>query len=258
MANNSANTISTEHETLTQSDPEFWQLDWVDYGAYSTPALVSEVQKRNGGKKVAYVGHSQGTSQAFGGLARRPDFYDEHVSTMVLLGPCTVVSPKYFTAAYSKENWDWLEANDMYVLAGPNWEDHDKQFIIDNGPQALVDTMPLYQGIRYTPIQAHAHYAQTALSGRFQEYMEDWFDVEGPPRSKLLDVGLVSKVNLALYVGLWDDTCPGQHAAQLADELGRETVTHYVVAPWQGHIPWGFSAMPWLIDDLEAILETNQ
>ena len=36
-----------------------------------------------------------------------------------------------------------------------------------------------------------------------------------------------------------------------------ETVAHYVVAPWQGHVPWGFSASPWFINDLASALMIN-
>ena len=33
-------------------------MDWSKYGVYDFPALVAEVRKRNGDKKVAMVGHS--------------------------------------------------------------------------------------------------------------------------------------------------------------------------------------------------------
>jgi len=44
-------------------------MDWTKYGLYDLPAAVAEIQKRNGGHKVAYVGHSQGTTQTFAGMA---------------------------------------------------------------------------------------------------------------------------------------------------------------------------------------------
>lgn len=58
LTNNSGTTYSQVNDRYTVADPEFWQMDWRKYGVYDLPAAVGEVQKRNGGKKVAFVGHS--------------------------------------------------------------------------------------------------------------------------------------------------------------------------------------------------------
>ena len=69
------------------------------------------------------VGHSQGTTQTFAGMGLIPDWYDKNVSMAVLLGPCTVPNPTYFSV-YTKENWDFMEKNEIYVIAGgPDWEE---------------------------------------------------------------------------------------------------------------------------------------
>ena len=47
-------------------------MDWEKYGVYDMPAQVAEIQKRNGGKKVAIVGHSQGTTQTYAGMGIIP------------------------------------------------------------------------------------------------------------------------------------------------------------------------------------------
>ena len=57
-----------------------------------------------------------------------------------------------------------------------------------------------------------AAYAQTSLTSRFQEYTTNWFDYEGYPnqypKTNLMDFALVQKMKVAMYVGLFDDTCP--------------------------------------------------
>lgn len=63
-------------------------------------------------------------------------------------------------------------------------------------------------------------------------------------------------MKVAMYVGLFDDTCPLVKAEEQRQTMG-ETVAHYVVAPWQGHVPWGFSAAPWFINDLVSSLMIN-
>ena len=39
--------------------------------------------------------------------------------------------------------------------------------------------------------------------------------------------------------------------------MGAETVAHWVVAPWNGHVPWGFVASPWFVNDLSQTLMIN-
>jgi len=101
LANSAGNRYGWNHDTLTIDDKEFWNIDWRHGGVYDTPALVDIIQQRNGGKKVAYVGHSQGTTQAYAGMGLIPEWYDANVSMAVLLGPCTIPNTKYFLDLYT-------------------------------------------------------------------------------------------------------------------------------------------------------------
>lgn len=78
-----------------------------------------------------------------------------------------------------------------------------------------------------------------------------------PPKTKLMDFGLVEKMNVAMYVGLFDRTCPVTMAEHIRKQLGEDTVGHYVVAPWQGHSPWGLSQGEWFVNDLQQALMVN-
>ena len=101
LANNAGTPYGWKHDTLTVDDKEFWEIDWRHNAVYDLPALVDIIQERNGGKKVAYVGHSQGTTQAYAGMGIIPDWYDENVSMVALLGPCTSPNTKYFVDLYN-------------------------------------------------------------------------------------------------------------------------------------------------------------
>ena len=86
-------------------------------------------------------------------------------------------------------------------------------------------------------MQAVAHYAQTSFSKRFQQYTDDWFVYEAEngtyPKTELIDYGLVMKMKVALYIGLFDDTFPlTNNGEEIYRNLGPNTVSHWVVAPW--------------------------
>lgn len=107
LTNNSGVTYSQEHETMSPNDPEYWAMDWSKYAIHDFPAAVREIRKRNGDKKVAYIGHSQGTTQMFAGMGLIPEWYDKNVSVAAVMGPCTCPNQSYFLP-YTKENWDFL------------------------------------------------------------------------------------------------------------------------------------------------------
>ena len=51
------------------------------------PAVIDYVYKEIGNKKLSYIGHSQGTTQMFMGMARDKQFYKERVDVFVALAP---------------------------------------------------------------------------------------------------------------------------------------------------------------------------
>lgn len=69
LPNSRGNTFSRAHVVLDPSMPAFWQFSWDEMAAYDVPAVVDFVRNATGSPTVAYVGHSQGTTMAFGALA---------------------------------------------------------------------------------------------------------------------------------------------------------------------------------------------
>ena len=259
LGNNSGTYFCYEHETLTFDDPKFWDIDWKDFGVSDTKAQVEEIQKHNGGQKVGYVGISQGTTQGFAAIATIPEWFDENVNFMAMLGPCTIMTPKYVASTYTKEVMDWLKANEIYALGGPYWSTRDRALILESAPQALKDSMGLFEVLKNFTVKTIAHYSQCGATFRFQEYIEDWFELpeDKPKHSPLLDIGRIQKTNIGLFVGLFDDTCPTSHAVDIKEDLGDQIVTHYRVSPWNGHATWASAANKWYIDELDRLLQTN-
>lgn len=126
-------------------------MDWSKYGVYDLPAAVKEIQTRTGVKKVAIVGHSQGTTQTFAGMAQIPEWYDENISISALMGPCTTPNKKYFEPLYTKENMDFFSENEIWVISGPNWT-RDRAIIMEKGSQSLIEATKTSEKLANNPI----------------------------------------------------------------------------------------------------------
>lgn len=106
------------------------------------------------------------------------------MSVVALMGPCLTPNTKYFKELYLPDNWNCMISNGIYVTGGPNWESDRKKIEDDpNCPAAFKAPASLdyFGSLLNNPIQAVAAYAQTSLTGRFQEYTDDWFDSEDYP-----------------------------------------------------------------------------
>ena len=56
-------------------------------GDNDIPAVIQYIIQETNHPKVAYIGHSQGTTQMFYGLATNEDFFADKVSVFMALGP---------------------------------------------------------------------------------------------------------------------------------------------------------------------------
>lgn len=188
-----------------------------------------------------------------------PEWYDQNISSAVLLGPCDCPNAVWFAPVYTQRAWEFLDANQIWVLAntaGYDWNEK-KQVILNSGIPELVEALPSLEGLPNNPTQALAAYAQTSLTYRFQNYMPDYLFVENP-KSPILDYGMVKEMKVNLFVGLWDYTCPMKRAQEIYENLGGEkTVYKYMVHPIEGHVSWGFTGTPWFMDKLEDALMHN-
>jgi len=69
MGNSRGNFYSTAHRTLNPDTPAFWDFSWDEMAQYDMPANIAYVLGSTGRDTLSYVGHSQGTIQAFAGLS---------------------------------------------------------------------------------------------------------------------------------------------------------------------------------------------
>ncbi|KAL4857745.1 Lysosomal acid lipase/cholesteryl ester hydrolase [Chlorella vulgaris] len=86
LGNSRGNAFSRNHTGLDPAYAPFWDFTWDDMAAYDVPAMVDYVLQQTGCARLAFVGHSQGTTQAFGALAANPGLRDR-LSLAVMLAP---------------------------------------------------------------------------------------------------------------------------------------------------------------------------
>ncbi|KAI9913862.1 hypothetical protein PsorP6_005544 [Peronosclerospora sorghi] len=65
LGNNRGTTWSREHLVYTTKDAAFWNFTWEDMGKYDLPAEITYVLNTTRRSMLSYVGHSEGTTQAF-------------------------------------------------------------------------------------------------------------------------------------------------------------------------------------------------
>ncbi|RLN48852.1 hypothetical protein BBJ28_00003114 [Nothophytophthora sp. Chile5] len=73
LGNNRGNTWSNEHLDYTTDDEEYWDFSWEDMGLYDLPAMINFVLDTTGRSTLSYVGHSEGTTQAWVGFSKNQE-----------------------------------------------------------------------------------------------------------------------------------------------------------------------------------------
>ncbi|KAG6965002.1 hypothetical protein JG688_00007427 [Phytophthora aleatoria] len=73
LGNNRGTTWSRSHLDYTTDDDKFWDFTWEDMGLYDLPAFLNHILDTTGRSTVSYVGHSEGTTQAFVGFSKNQE-----------------------------------------------------------------------------------------------------------------------------------------------------------------------------------------
>ena len=61
-------------------------------GTYDIPATFEYITHVNGHHKIAFIGHSMGTTQMLYALAKMPNFFADRLSIFVALSPIAAIS----------------------------------------------------------------------------------------------------------------------------------------------------------------------
>ena len=125
-------------------------------GLYDDVVNVKFVKERTG-KKVSYVGVSQGTVQMFYSLAKLEEkFYADNLFTFAAIDPCTIQVTEG-ERIYTEGLFHFSDYG-IYAFGGPNW-DSDIKTICDNFDQEICDYATSYGGGEAISLQTNVHWA---------------------------------------------------------------------------------------------------
>ena len=254
LGNSRGNTYSRAN---TQYDPDhnekkFWDFSWFEMGTYDLPAVIDTIQDKTGGQKVAYIGHSQGTTQMFSALSEdTAGYFSDKVPLFVALGPVTQISHTQagifqFASVFYTELADACSLLGIHELLGANWFTSGvTQLFCSNIPafceliaELFVNQHPelddndrfaVYMG--HEPngasVKAILHYAQNMKEDRFQVYADHYTDIIGREReTDLIPLENISTVPIAMFAGIEDILADTTDAEWARDQIG-DNVVHY-------------------------------
>jgi lysosomal acid lipase/cholesteryl ester hydrolase len=72
-----------------KTSKDYWLFSYTEMGKYDAPAQVDYIRSISGAAKVAFIGHSQGTTQMFYALSADPTFWKSRVSIFIAFAPVT-------------------------------------------------------------------------------------------------------------------------------------------------------------------------
>jgi len=132
IGNSRGNTYSRTHISLDpdsnkhHSAKKYWDFDWQEMGMYDLPAVFDHITEVSGHEKVAYIGHSQGTTQMYYALAMNQEYMASKVSVSIMFGPVTKISHNtsdifHFAGMFYDELDDAVSLFGVYELLGQNW-----------------------------------------------------------------------------------------------------------------------------------------
>ena len=95
-------------------------------GLYDTPAVIDYIIEQTDQPKVAYIGHSQGTTQMFYALAENEAYYKDKLSIFVALAPVTkITNQKADIVRIAADHYRAIDSAadyvHMYEMGGANW-----------------------------------------------------------------------------------------------------------------------------------------
>ncbi|XP_004524789.1 lipase 1 [Ceratitis capitata] len=265
MGNARGNFYSRNHTFYNpDNDKSFWRFSWHEIGYYDLPASIDFVLKKTGFDKLAYIGHSQGTTTFFVMSSMRPE-YNAKVTVMSALAPVSYMKNLKAPLLPIMRNLLALSGNAIteFLPRSTLWkacfrskitEDtcYDYLFQIMGKDQKMWNaTMaPVYMA--HLPsgsnLKQFKHYVQLIDSGRFCQY--DYGPVENMKRydssqPKEYPIKNIT-VPVALYYASNDHLSSYKDVIRLSKEL--PNVVENCLYPYK---KWNHMTMVWGLESRE-------
>ncbi|CDW90338.1 ab-hydrolase associated lipase region family protein [Stylonychia lemnae] len=238
----------------SKNEKEYWNYDFEDMGDYDLPAAFEYIRNVTKQEKLAYIGHSQGTSQLFYSLSNNETYFQDKISIFIALGPATRLTHESSTLLrILSSNVTRIALNNLceehgiYEIFPYNWlTTGAMDFICEVIPeicQAIVylttdqyleeddyERQQVYFGHfpAGTSVRSLNYYGQIRGYGEFMryDYGKDGnilnYGQETPP---IIDITKIQKVPIALFVGEDDEVATVIDNRWAKDQL--KTLVYY-------------------------------
>lgn len=87
MGNNRGSRFGMYHTDLSRHQKKFWDFYQEDMGLIDLPTFIDFIIEKTGLEQIAYVGHSEGTTQMFLGASLNPDYFKEKINLFIAMAP---------------------------------------------------------------------------------------------------------------------------------------------------------------------------
>ncbi|XP_031828488.1 gastric triacylglycerol lipase isoform X2 [Nomia melanderi] len=86
LGNNRGNIYSKNHTSISLTDRRFWDFSYHELGDRDLPATIDYILDQTRYERLSYIGHSQGTTQFWVMMSKRPN-YNGKIALMIGLAP---------------------------------------------------------------------------------------------------------------------------------------------------------------------------
>jgi len=262
LGNNRGNGYSMSNIYYGCDTQQFWNFTWDEMATYYFPTMVKYVSNTTGYPKISYIGHSEGTTQAFAGLIENNTLAYK-LSIFIALAPVAYVGnitvPLWKTLAF-------LDGGDVLTMILTTLG--LKEFVIPQSIHAVLpdacnvpgaceygsillygnntylnqSRLPNYFGYEPFPtsVKNMAHWLQSIRSGTFAKYdygplgNQYKYGQSTPPNYNLEN--FPTTVPLCLFTGGIDGLADPTDVQRLKNELPMNTTTCVVTVPNYGHL----------------------
>ena len=266
QSNNRGNIYGLRHKTLLNTSAAFWNFSFTEMAEYDLPANIGAALNISGRDTLAYVGHSEGTMQAFIGFGDA--VLAAKVNVYIALSPVAFIGNITSTLLQIMAK---LHAETIFEIFGSNRflpSDTELSKLMPDvchvRPQLCENVMCAIMGCdksdwnqtRFevymslvpsgTSVKNIAHFAQLVRSASYQQFdygpagnMKQY----GQPTPPAFDISDL-KVPVALFTGGHDDLADPKDVNRLLDVLPPNRVVQLHSEPSYSHLDpiWGLSA----------------
>ncbi|KAL7694581.1 putative AB-hydrolase lipase domain, alpha/Beta hydrolase [Plasmopara halstedii] len=264
---NNGTTWSNEHTTYAIDSDEYWNFSWQEMALYDMPAMIQFVLNTTGQSTLSYVGHSEGTMQAFAGfsvnqeLAQKVSYFGA-LSPVAYLGHMTSPVLKVLAMSEMDMLFNGQLASFECTLIGKACTSFITTLM---GPSVSLNATRLPVYIGHTPagtsVKNMAHFAQGIRDNTFRYY--DYgcqcvraFGLQNCPglfcRNKevygtfdppTFNLSAIRYPRMGFYVGTDDWITTDSDVTQLYAELkNAEIVANHSVQYSHVDFTWGYNA----------------